>query len=128
MSISNSRPKPTAFDPSPHNELSVAHSTGLTDEEIWEIGSHTLGTEPGRTTIYGRADVPVQALIEQLLRAVRDDNPFQRHTSVLGWPSPNDPNEAKQLRKLICLELSQHPEVTLAIPTANTGSSALNAE
>jgi hypothetical protein len=119
MSRPNSRPKPTAFDPSPHNELSVAHSTGLTDDQIWEIGSHTRGTEPGRGTIYGRADVPVQVLIEQLLRAVRDDNPFERHTSVLGWPSSDDPNQTKQLRLAICLQLSQHPDVTLALPKTN---------
>jgi len=119
--MSASRPRPAVFDPSPHNELSVVHSTGLTDDEAWKIGSRTLGTEPGRKTIRGRADVPVHVLIEQKLRAMRDDNPFERHTSVLDWPSSNDPNEAKQLRKLICLELSQHPEVTLAIPKATTG-------
>jgi hypothetical protein len=119
--MSASRPKPAAFDPSPHNELSVVHSTGLTDGEVWKIGSHTLGTEPGRTTIYGRADVPVHVLIEQKLRAMRDDDPFERHTSVLGWPSPADPNEAKQLRLLMCLELSQHHGVTLEIPKKNTG-------
>jgi hypothetical protein len=117
------RPKPSAFDPSPHNELSTVHSTGLADDEVWMIGSHALGAGPERNTIHGRADVPVHALIEQKLRAVRDDNPFERHTSVLGWPSLADPKETKQLRLQICLELSQHPEVTLAIPKSSTAAS-----
>jgi hypothetical protein len=116
LSNSTLRPKPTAFDPSPYHELSVAHSTGLTDEQIWEIGSRTLGTQPGRTTIHGRADVTVRALIEQQLRALRDDDRFARHTSVVGWPSSADPDQDKQRRKQICLELSQHPDVILAVP------------
>lgn len=128
MSTSTSRPKPAAFDPSPHDELSVVHSTGLTNDEVWKIGSRTLGTEPGRTTIHGRADATVRALMEKKLRALRDDNPFDRHTSVLGWPSSTDPNETKQLRKQICLELSQHPEVTLAIPPADAGASRLSGD
>jgi hypothetical protein len=41
------RPKPSAFDPSPHDELSVAHSTGLADDEVWTIGARTLGAELG---------------------------------------------------------------------------------
>jgi hypothetical protein len=115
---SAARPKPAAFDPSPYNELSVAHITRLIDDEIWKIGSNALGTAPGRTTIHARTDIPVHVLIEQKLRAVRDDNPFERHTSVLGWPSAADPNETKQQRLEICFQLSQHPEVTLAIPNS----------
>jgi len=116
MSPLNSRPKPGAFDPSPHNELSVVHSSALQDREVWEIGIHTLGTQPGRDKIHGRADVPVRALTERKLRAILDDNPFKRHTSVIGWPAPADPDERKQQRKQLCLELSQDPDIRLIIP------------
>jgi hypothetical protein len=92
------------------------HSTGLPDRDVWEIGIQTLGTQPGRDKIHGRADVPVRVLAKEKLRAIRDDNPFKRHTSVVGWPKPADPDEGKQLRKQICLELSQNPEIKLAIP------------
>jgi hypothetical protein len=58
----------------------------------------------------------VKAFIERKLRAIRDDSPFERHTSVIGWPESSDPDERKQQRMLICLELSQDPEVRLLIP------------
>lgn len=117
MTLSASRPKPEAFSPPADNKLSVAHSTGLPDRDVWEIARlHALGTQPGRDKIHGRADIPVKALVERKLRAVRDDIPFKRHTSVIGWPDPNDPDERKRQRKQICLELSQDPDVKLVIP------------
>ena len=116
MSRLHGRPKPVAFEPPADNELSVVHSTGLSDHEIWEIGRLTLGTQSEREKIHGRADVPVKSLVERKLRAIRDDNPFQRHTSVIGWPRFSDPDERKQQRLEICLALSQDPDVKLVIP------------
>lgn len=117
MSLSHYRPKPGAFDPVPGKPLSVVHSTGLPDSDIWEIGRlYALSTQPGRDRIHGRADVPVKALIDRELRAIRDDKPFRRHTSVVGWPESADPDERKRLRKQVCLELSQDPEIKLVIP------------
>jgi hypothetical protein len=119
MKLSVLRPKPEAFYPPQDNQLSVVHSTGLLDNEVWEIGRlHALGTQAGRDKIHGRADVPVLALVEKSLRAIRDDNPFQRHTSVVGWPDPNNPDERKQQLIGICLELSQDQDVRLVIPVS----------
>jgi hypothetical protein len=118
MRVSDLRPKPAAFNPSPHKELSVVHSTGLVDQDIWAIGMQTLGTQPGRSRIYGRADVPVYALKEKDLRVIRDNRPFDRHTSVTDWPRGKDEDETKQIWKQICLELSQHPAVRLALPNS----------
>jgi hypothetical protein len=113
----NHQAKPEAFYPPPDYELSVVHSTGLLDRDVWEIGRlHTLSNQPGRDKIHGRADVPVKALVERKLRAIRDDNPFKRHTSVIGWPKSEDPDERKEQRNLICLELSLDPSVKLVIP------------
>ena len=75
----------------------------------------TLGLDPGRDKIYGRADVSVRALIEKGLRAVRDDARFRRHTSVKR-PELSDADEAKRLRKQLCLELSTDPETKLLLP------------
>lgn len=116
MSKQQGRPKPGAFDPSPYNKLSVAHSTGLQDLDVWEIGRLTLGTQPGREKIHGRADIPVKSLVDSKLSAMRDDNPFKRHTSVIGWPESADSDERKQLWLDICLALSQDPDVKLVIP------------
>jgi hypothetical protein len=112
------RPKPAAFDPSPYNELSTIHTTGLSHEAIWDIAVNALGDRPGRDQIHARADLPVDELLERKLRAVRDDDPFTRHTLVLGWPQPADPNQRKEPWKEICLALSQCPRVELVIPAA----------
>jgi len=111
------QPMPDAFYPPPDDELSVVHSTGLPDQNVWEIGKlHALGNQAVRDKIHGRADVPVKAFIDRKLRAMRDDNPFERHTSVIGWPNSEDPDQRKQQRKLICLELSQDPTIKLVLP------------
>lgn len=94
----------------------MAHSSGLSAAEIWGLGKQTLSNGPGRERIYARADIPVQSLIDVKLRALRDDKPFKRHTSVIDWPIGSDPNEAKQRWKQICLELSEDPRIGLAIP------------
>jgi hypothetical protein len=108
--------KPAAFDPSPYNELSTVHVTGLSDVEIWDVAVNALGDQRGRNTIYARADVPVEQLHAQDLRAVRDDDPFIRHTLVLGWPELEDPAQRKERWVEICLALSQGEGVTLVIP------------
>lgn len=118
FSRQRNRPKPAAFDPSPYNELSTIHVTGLDHAAVWEIGVNTLTDQPGRDRIYARADVPVSELTELKLRAVRDDDPFMRHTLVLGWPDVEDPNERKEQWKEICLALSQSLQVALVIPSA----------
>lgn len=110
------RPKPSAFNPSPHIELSVAHTSDLSDAEIWELGKRTLGGAPGRERLHGRADVKVQSLLDVRLRALRDDKPFKRHTSVVDWPIGSDANETKELWKLITLQLSEDSRITLVLP------------
>jgi hypothetical protein len=110
------RPKPGAFDPGKYAELSVAHSTGLVDSQVWPLAVATLVDEPGRSTVYARADILVRALFTHKLRAVRDDNPFERHSKILGWPEVNDQDKRKEQIKLICLQLSQCDEITLLIP------------
>jgi len=117
FSKENLRAKPSAFDPSPHASLSVAHSNGLSNDEVWELAKYTLGLQSGRETVYARADLPVTVFSGQGLDAIRDDRPFNRHTSVIGWPVSEDLNEQKQRRKLLCLELSQARGVRLELPT-----------
>ena len=111
FSLSNKRVKPGAFFPPPDLSLSAIHSTGVQELNVWSIGRKTLGTQPGRNTIYGRADLPVESLIAQKLRAIRDDNPFERHTSVVGWPQDPDKERQKEDIKAICLEISLDSKV-----------------
>jgi hypothetical protein len=97
-------------------ELSVVHSSGLTENGVWELGQMTVGSAPGRRNIYGRADIPVESLADVNLRALRDDKPFVRHTSVIDWPLGSDGNDTKALWLQICLELSQDHRVRLELP------------
>jgi hypothetical protein len=117
----SARPKPGAFNPSPYIELSVVHSSGLSDSEIWEVGRQTLSDVAGRDHIYGRADIPVISLADVKLRALRDDKPFVRHTSVIDWPIGSDGNETKAFWKQITLELSEDLRVNLAFPVMPVG-------
>ena len=110
------RPKPAAFDPTPYTELSVIHITDLADHVVWEISRQTLRDQHGRHKVHARVDVPVEQLEEQNLRAIRDNNPFERHTSVVGWPDIADANQRKERWKEICLALSESPRVQLVIP------------
>jgi hypothetical protein len=116
ISVTKGRIKPAAFDPPPDAALSVVHSTGLLDAEVWETGLLTLSSQSGRSTIYGRADIPVKVLADQALKAILDNKPFPRHTSVIGWPTSSDENERKSLTKLICLRLSEDPSIKLVCP------------
>lgn len=83
---------------------------------MWEIAVRALRDQPGRDQIHARADIQVDELLERKLRAVRDDDPFTRHTLVLGWPDVADPDQRKEQWKEICLALSQCPGVHLVIP------------
>jgi hypothetical protein len=84
--------KPDAFIPRPYVELSVTRHRDATDDEIWAVGQNVA--EVRRKALKGRADVAVQAFIDQALTvradAVRNDprlidNP--NHALVLGWPA-----------------------------------------
>ncbi len=109
------RPKRDAFYPK-NMELSVVHTSGLVEDDVWEFGKRTIGSAPGRTKIYGRADIPVQSLTEVSLRALRDDKPFIRHTSVIDWPLGSDGNDAKARWLQICVELSEDYRISLELP------------
>ena len=94
----------------------MAHINGLIDADVWFLSLNTLTDEPGRDTVYARADIPVAELVPHKLRAVRDDDPFERHSMIVGWPDSEDRNKRKEQCKLICLQLSQCEEIVLVVP------------
>ena len=112
---SEKRPRPNAFEPPPEDrQLSTAHSTDLSNDSVWLLARKTLG--PNRRKVFARADLLVQDLIEQSLRAIRDDDPFERHTVVIGWPDSPDADERKAKTKEICLALCHAPSTNLELP------------
>lgn len=123
FSKENNRIRLGAFIPPPDSKLSVLHSSGLQEQEIWESARQTLRTQIGREKVYGRADLVVRELIDRKLKAIRDDDPFERHTSVVGWPQNADPDQRKADIKALCLELSQDTDTRVLIldsPIQNT--------
>lgn len=73
-----------AFIPPDDLELSVTRLLEATDAELWDLGLHAAA-ESGRN-LHGRADLSVQRLVSQRLRAQADvlvDNP--NHAKVTGW-------------------------------------------
>jgi hypothetical protein len=111
---SKKKPRPNAFEPPDDRQLSTAHSTNLSNDSIWLLARKTLG--PNRRKVFARADLLVQDLIEQSLRAIRDDDPFERHTIVIGWPDSPDDDERKAKTKEICLALCHAPSMNLELP------------
>lgn len=111
---SEKKPRPNAFEPPEDRQLSTAHCTNLSNDNIWLLARKTLG--PNRRKVFARVDLSVRHLIEQELRAIRDDNPFERHTVVIGWPDSPDANERKAKTKEICLALCHAPSMNLELP------------
>lgn len=101
------KPKPSAFNQAPYDELSTAHITGLTDEAVWELSKSALGSHTGRDKIYARGDLEVAEVLKQRLKAIRDDEPFARHAVIVGWPQLSDAAERKERWLQIALDLSQ---------------------
>lgn len=85
--------------PPPDLKLSVVHSDGLTEQEIWRTGQRML-----RQSVLGRADLAASAFVSVSLSVLRDDRPF-RHANVTGWPSSFGDDKARQIQ--LAQELSR---------------------
>jgi len=107
------RPKRNAFEPPDDLELSTAHVTELADNEIWSVGRLTL--TPARRKIYARADHKVADYEKSKLVATRDNDPFERHTVVTGWPNPPDPDARKSQILATCLELCHADSLNMVV-------------
>lgn len=108
------RPRPNAFDPPPADlELSTAHITDLSDTDIWSVARLTLNQK--RRKIYARADLKVADYEKSKLVATRDNDPFERHTVVTGWPNPPDPNDRKSQILATCLELCHADSLNMVV-------------
>lgn len=71
--------KSSAFLPYPHLELSVFGITGLSEEEIWDIGNNVLPSNKGRGDI-------LTIIVEKIGLNIDKNNIPPRHTNIIGWP------------------------------------------
>jgi hypothetical protein len=106
--------KPGAFDPSPYRELSVGHTTGLTTAEVWSLGE-VVRIHTRLPKLYARADIDAAHVVERKLKAIRDDEGYERHTNILGWPDIEDPDTRKRVWKNLATGLAD--SAALALPT-----------
>jgi len=85
--FSNSDVKPAAFSPPPDLKLSVVRIDSLTLREIWNIGqTQVIDKLPPGRTLYGMGKLKVSDVQSQNLTVDPDNNPFYRHSSIIGWP------------------------------------------
>lgn len=83
----------------PHRgETSVFRISGITDQEVWEIGEREVA-EKRKKPILGRADIGASNVIAKNLKVLPKEPP-QRHANIVGWP------EEKSEQKLIAIELA----------------------
>jgi len=86
--------KSRAFLPAKNRELSVCHTQGMKQNQIWKIGDSWLST-----TVQYRADLKAESVIMSNLKVILDNNP-EHHVNITEWP------EDKNLQKSIALELA----------------------
>ncbi len=88
-----------AFLPNPKNgETSVFRISGISDEEVWDIGNREVVKDPNRP-ILGRADISASVVVAKGLE-VSPSVPPERHANIVGWPTE------KSKQKLIAIELA----------------------
>lgn len=77
-----------AFIPPSNLELSVFHTTGQSDAEVWTTGRIHVADPRGRRP-YGRADIEVVEMFSRGLRT-RLDEPPPQHWVAEGWSCCKD--------------------------------------
>jgi hypothetical protein len=93
--------KPDAFIPHPRIELSLTRHFQATEEELWNEGRRVSLLR--QLTLYGRADVSVDAFLSESLQVVAKPLPENpNHADAIGWPA----NKAEQ--KIKALEIARN--------------------
>ncbi len=98
FSSSENRVKYAAFLPDKNGETSVFRTSGITNNEIWEIGDCEVSIKRGKP-ILGRADIGTNNVISKDLEVVPRDPPL-RHANIIGWP------DERSKQKIIAIELA----------------------
>jgi hypothetical protein len=87
-----------AFTPNKNGATSVFRISGISDNEVWNIGEREVGTKQNKP-ILGRADITASIISNHL--EIIPSEPPERHADITGWP------EEKDKQKDIALELAE---------------------
>jgi hypothetical protein len=90
--------KYAAFLPDKNGETSVFRTSGITNNEIWEIGDCEVSIKRGKP-ILERADIGTNNVISKDLEVVPREPP-SRHANIIGWP------DERSKQKIIAMELA----------------------
>jgi len=89
--------RPDAFIPHPYPNLSVIRHTGLSTDELWQVGQCIADSRS--LTLYGRADI--QALeVKKRSLCIQPTSTPKNHANIIGWPVN------KPAQKMIAQELA----------------------
>lgn len=81
---SNQTVKYNAFMPPSHGRLSVFRTTGLVENDVWQLG-HTYVAPARGKPILARADLNSLTVYEEDLTVVATLTPHPRHADITGW-------------------------------------------
>ena len=98
FSSSENRVKYAAFLPDKNGETSVFRTSGITNNEIWEIGDCEVSIKRGKP-ILERADIGTNNVISKDLEVVPREPP-SRYANIIGWP------DERSKQKIIAMELA----------------------
>jgi hypothetical protein len=87
-----------AFMPDRNGETSVFRTSGMSEQNIWEIGNCEVAIRRGKPLL-GRADILAREVLARHLE-VDPSEPPPRHANIVAWP------DEKSKRHLIALELA----------------------
>ena len=96
--VSQNEVKPKAFKPNSKGETSVFVTSGLPENDIWNLGETHLC---GQNKVYGRADVTADVILS-LEKIKIDFNNDPEYHANLTWP--DDKEEIQDLAQLLAAE------------------------
>jgi len=91
--------------PNRHGETSVFRTSGITNDEIWNIGDCEVSIKRNKQ-ILGRADIKANNAISKDLKVVPREPPI-RHANIIGWP------DERSKQRLIAIELAAEAHLYL---------------
>lgn len=94
--------RPVAFTPNKNGETSIFRISGISDNEVWNIGEREVGMKQNKT-ILGRADITASIILSNHLEIIPSEPP-ERHADITGWP------DERSKQKQIALELAEEAE------------------
>ena len=97
--------KHNAFMPPPTGKKSVYRTSGLTENEIWNIGKQFVA-KPRNKTLRARGDIAASDIQERGLQIIPDKTPHPKHADIVGWPS--EKHDQLMIAKILESKASLH--------------------